>query len=103
MSIRELVPLADNDILNMPDIQFAAWCHEQYGVNRGIYNTIDQWLFQRGFRQIVLRRKEIIAFLRQVSREKRGKAQSDRIKLGKGVLIPALIAHVERETIAHSG
>ncbi|MGO0062712.1 hypothetical protein ACTID9_22270 [Brevibacillus fluminis] len=80
----------------MKEAHAAAGCvrtRAEANFRQGIYNTIDQWLFQRGFRQIVLRRKEIVAFLRQVPREKPGKAQSGRIKLGKDVLIPALIAH----------
>ncbi len=52
-----------NDTLHFPDISFVRFCQEQYGVNKGIYNTIDLWFYERGFSNIVNRRQAILEFL----------------------------------------
>lgn len=102
MPTREHIALIDPDVLNLPDILFSAWCQQQYGVNRGVYNTIDHWFFQKGCKQIVSRRRKIISFLQQVPQLRVKKGDASKIKLGKGMLIPSLNAFVENEAIAHS-
>src|SRR3954467_5507579 len=49
--------------LNLPDLQFYHWCNQQYQVNRGVYNTIDQWFFEYGIVNIHYRRIQLLAFL----------------------------------------
>jgi riboflavin kinase len=49
--------------LNLPDLQFFNWCNRQYQVNRGVYNTIDQWFYEYGIVNIHFRRIQILAFL----------------------------------------
>jgi riboflavin kinase len=49
--------------LNLPDLQFFNWCNRQYRVNRGVYNTIDQWFYEYGIVNVHARRIQILAFL----------------------------------------
>lgn len=55
--------LKQNEYLNLPDLQFFNWCNEQYRLNRGIYNTIDEWFYDYGIKEILSRRIYILAFL----------------------------------------
>lgn len=55
--------------LNLPDLQFFNWCNRQYRVNRGVYNTIDQWLYEFGIVNAQYRRIQILAFLDFVKNE----------------------------------
>lgn len=53
----------NDEILDLPDLQFAKWCEKKFAINRGVYNTIDEKLFKLGYRKIQIRRKAIITFL----------------------------------------
>lgn len=67
------------------DFAFQKYCEEKFGINRGIYNTIDAWFFNRGYKNIVIRRNMILNFLSYTS----GKLQSKKsttIKFGPGGL-----------------
>jgi riboflavin kinase len=55
--------LETNIYLNLPDLQFFNWCNRQYQVNRGVYNTIDQWFYEYGIVNVHSRRIQILAFL----------------------------------------
>ena len=48
---------------HLPDLRFAKWCEETYSVNRGVYNTIDEKLYEAGYEDIRERRNAIIIFL----------------------------------------
>lgn len=48
---------------HLPDLRFARWCEETYSVNRGVYNTIDEKLYEAGFEDIRERRNAIVTFL----------------------------------------
>lgn len=50
-------------IIHMPDLEFARFCDETYGVNRGIYNTVDKWFADHQVSNIVKRRESILHFL----------------------------------------
>ena len=54
--------------VQLPDISFIRLCESQYGINRGIYNTIDLWFYEQGLKDIVERRKTILSFLNGNSR-----------------------------------
>jgi riboflavin kinase len=56
--------------LNLPDLQFFIWCNQQYGVNKGVYNTIEQSFYENGIINIHNRRIHIMAFLDFVKDEK---------------------------------
>ncbi len=50
----------------MPDLTFVRFCEEKYGINRGIYNTVDQWFYEQGIERIVKRRKIILDFFKSL-------------------------------------
>ncbi|WP_394237155.1 hypothetical protein [Niallia oryzisoli] len=64
-------------LTNLPDKAFFDYCHECYGVNRGVYNVIDQWLYQSGNQAIEARRDAILHFLDYLQ-------QQEIKKFGKG-------------------
>ncbi|MEW9671455.1 hypothetical protein [Ammoniphilus sp. 3BR4] len=49
--------------VQLPDLSFIRLCESRYGINRGVYNTIDCWLYEQGWKNIVERRKTILGFL----------------------------------------
>ena len=61
--IKKQNSLEKSKYLNLPDLQFFNWCNQQYQVNRGVYNTIDQWFFEYGIVNIHYRRIQLLAFL----------------------------------------
>ncbi|MCF6134882.1 hypothetical protein L2649_06800 [Thermoactinomyces vulgaris] len=80
---------ARTHLVHQPDYRFAAWCRRQYGINRGIYNTIDDALYRFGLKDIVTRRRTIVSFLDEIYQS--GKCrEKDRVKFGKGMLMATL-------------
>lgn len=57
--------MKNNELYNLPDIQFVKWCEKTFAINRGVYNTIDQKLFELGHKDIQKRRSVLIDFLQQ--------------------------------------
>lgn len=49
--------------LHFPDLLFTRLCETRYGINRGVFNTIDLWFFEQGVKDIIERRKTILSFL----------------------------------------
>ncbi|PLS05452.1 hypothetical protein CVD27_10235 [Neobacillus cucumis] len=74
----------------MPDLQFFSWCNQQYKVNRGVYNTIDQWFYDFGIDNIYSRRIQLLAFLDSVKEELIESNQSKFIRFGHGGLTKRL-------------
>lgn len=70
--------------LNLPDLQFFIWCNQEYGVNRGVYNTIEQSFYEYGIVNIHQRRIHLLAFLDFVKDEKQD--QMKFIRFGHGGL-----------------
>lgn len=70
--------------IHLPDLSFIRLCNEKYGVNRGLYNTIDTFFYERGFERIVERRKNILSFLDYIQKDT--DENSSRIKFGSGGL-----------------
>ncbi|AKP46524.1 MULTISPECIES: hypothetical protein [Bacillus] len=83
--------LRENKYLNMPDLSFFHWCHQQYGINRGVYNTIDHWFYEHGLEEIISRRIYILAFLKFVRETENGSGQHKFIRFGNGGLTKKLI------------
>ncbi|MDQ1003342.1 riboflavin kinase [Neobacillus niacini] len=79
--------------LNLPDLQFFTWCNRQYRVNRGVYNTIDQWFYEYGIVNVLYRRIQILAFLDFV-KDKMLKEQPKFIRFGHGGLSKRLIEFI---------
>jgi len=76
------------EVLHIPDFQFVTLCFERYGLNRGIYNTVDEWLYEHGIRDIIKRRQLIVEFL--VSQQRDDRTKSTYLKFGKGGLTKQL-------------
>lgn len=49
--------------IHLPDLLFVQYCGKNFGINRGIYNTIDEFLYEKGIMQITRRREVILNFL----------------------------------------
>jgi len=73
------------EVIHWPDYKFAEYCKSRYRVNRGVYNTIDAWLYDHGCRDIGERRQLILLFLAACSDH----SEPDKgkfLKFGKGGL-----------------
>jgi riboflavin kinase len=60
-------------IIHLNDFSFIQLCDKNYGVNRGIYNTIDSWFYENGMENILERRRNIIFFLESIHKKKGNK------------------------------
>lgn len=81
------------DLYHLPDLKFAKWCEENFSINRGVYNTIDEKLYEAGYEEVYERRKAIIVFLeKHVTKEQTRKY----FKFGHGNLSGALQQFVNR-------
>jgi hypothetical protein len=73
------------EIIHWPDFKFAEYCRNRYRINRGVYNTIDVWLYENGCRDIGMRRRLILMFLAACGEE--SEAEDGKfLKFGKGGL-----------------
>lgn len=87
-------------IINLPDILFVRYCSETYGLNRGIYNAIDEWFYMKGIKDIKERRKEILNFLLfSISSMDKMKDQT-RLRFGKGNLVNSLEEYIQRKAVS---
>lgn len=80
-----------DEMLHLPDLQFFKYCKETFGVNRGVYNTIEQWFFNKGINQIVARRNIILAFFQFM------KSQNGAVKFGAKGLTESLNDFFQRQ------
>jgi hypothetical protein len=49
--------------IHLPDLSFVDFCESNYGINRGVYNTIDAWFYGQGVIDILDRRRYVLSFL----------------------------------------
>ncbi len=82
--------LEKSEYLNLPDLHFYKWCNTQFGLNRGVYNTIDMWLYEYGIKDILSRRIHVVAFLRFVKDTDLEVDPHKFIRFGNGGLIKKL-------------
>ncbi|WP_194138538.1 hypothetical protein [Robertmurraya kyonggiensis] len=73
-----------DDMIHLADFSFIQLCIKKYGVNRGIYNTIDMWFYKNGIDNILERRKNILSFLESLN--KKEEVKTTRPKFGSGGL-----------------
>lgn len=66
------------------DLSFMQFCEKEFGINRGIYNTIDNWFFNIGIKNLLKRRKTIIVFLQGL--QKKDNKPQNKVKFGHGGL-----------------
>ncbi|UQZ81531.1 RNA-binding riboflavin kinase RibR [Paenibacillus konkukensis] len=76
--------LDESEVLHLPDIQFVTYCFQTFGLNRGIYNTIDQWLYGFGYRDVLQRRKSTLSFLRLINARGGRERSGGILRFGKG-------------------
>ncbi|MFJ8246437.1 hypothetical protein [Peribacillus asahii] len=50
-------------ICHVPDLKFTQFCEQHFSLNKGIYNTIDLWFYNRGLTNILSRRKVMLRFM----------------------------------------
>lgn len=55
----------DQSTIHLPDLAFVRFCEQHYHINRGVYNVIEEWFYQKGLTEIVHRRRTILQFLEQ--------------------------------------
>ncbi|MEK5037341.1 hypothetical protein [Sporosarcina sp. FSL K6-3457] len=84
------VPRARCELLNLPDLQFFKWCDRQFGVNRGVFNTIDNWFYENGIVNVYCRRILLLEFLKFSLEEGLWQGESKFIKFGHGGLATKL-------------
>lgn len=73
--------------VHLPDLHFVQLCEKEFGLNRGVYNTIDFWFFTKGITDIRNRREQILHFLKSVPASS---IQKGKIKFGHGGLSACL-------------
>ncbi|KMY50049.1 hypothetical protein [Peribacillus loiseleuriae] len=73
------------ETIHLTDLSFINVCNENYGVNRGVFNTIDAWFYKQGIRNIIERRNGILSFLEFIKGN--SKLENNRCKFGQGGLI----------------
>lgn len=83
---RQSDDLRKSSYLNLPDLQFFNWCNQQHGLNKGVYNTIDNWFFEYGIVNIHNRRINILAFLDFLKDDALVQNQQKYIRFGPGGL-----------------
>jgi riboflavin kinase len=83
------------------DYIFQRLCEEKFGVNRGVYNTIDCWFYEKGMGDILKRRKEILNFLQFLTCKLDGN-HPIKVKFGKGGLVKNLDEFWRKETLYHT-
>ena len=73
-----------NKTIHLTDLSFINVCTNKYGINRGVYNTIDEWFYRKGLLNILERRKNILFFLEYI----KGKTEfkNSHCKFGHGGL-----------------
>lgn len=81
------------EILNLPDLQFNQYCEQRFDVNKGVYNTIDNWFYNQGINSVVERRKTVLQFLYEIT------LNEGKVKFGPGGLTRKLQAFWEKQQI----
>jgi hypothetical protein len=82
-------------IVHLPDKGFVDLCSEKYLINRGVFNVIDHWFFDYGLKNIVLRRKAIVQFLKYLHSENSYNKEKTYFQFGKGGVKKSLYYFVD--------
>ncbi|MFC5589754.1 hypothetical protein ACFPRA_12685 [Sporosarcina soli] len=86
-------------IINLPDLLFVKYCTETFGLNRGVYNTIDEWFYLENVQDIKVRRENILDFLLYTSESMDKGDRKGKLKFGKGNLVNQLEEYSEHQVI----
>ncbi|GIQ69541.1 hypothetical protein XYCOK13_23650 [Xylanibacillus composti] len=82
-------------VVHYPDIVLAQYCHDQFGLNKGVYNTIDEWLFSHGEQDVILRRTQMVRFLEDC-KNRAGYSAAGQLTFGRGTLTEKLALFQQR-------
>ncbi|WP_077210385.1 hypothetical protein [Bacillus dakarensis] len=82
MQSQRFISLEQN--INLPDRLFSGFIQGMYGINKGVYNTIDVWFYEKGMDNLIMRRKTIVDFLTIVIES--ASLNEKRVKFGNGGL-----------------
>ena len=92
----------NSSLYEWPDLAFHHYCLHMYRLNRGTYNTIDQWLYDNGYPEIKSRRKMIIRFLDLMAQSQADEGRKF-LSFGKGNLIVELSQFTAEQDMRVSG
>jgi riboflavin kinase len=84
--------------IHLPDLHFIRYCEREFNVNRGIYNTIDEWFFNFGLKNLLVRRETILYFLQKLN-EKRIANNTTKVRFGSGGLTYYLTDFCEKNIL----
>ncbi|MCH6266437.1 MULTISPECIES: hypothetical protein [Neobacillus] len=76
--------------VNVPDYTFQKSIEMNYGINRGIYNRIDEWFFEQGIQDVMTRRLVIVEFSNFVVEPKMNMGTTAKTRFGSGGLVKRL-------------
>ncbi|MEK4025036.1 MULTISPECIES: hypothetical protein [Sporosarcina] len=86
-------------VVNLPDLLFAKYCKETYGLNRGVYNIIDEWFYRQSLESVEMRRQQVLEFLMflmsSINKERNGSS----LKFGKGELTNFLVQFWKQQKV----
>jgi riboflavin kinase len=80
--------------IHLTDYSFQKMCDAEFGINRGVYNEIDKWFYNKGIVNILERRREILKFI--VFNSANGK---HKVRFGNGGLRQKLIDYFDKVAI----
>ncbi|MFJ7727826.1 riboflavin kinase [Neobacillus sp. NPDC097160] len=81
---KEIKP-GSEEYIHLTDLAFIQLCDDKHGINRGVYNTIDTWIYKQGIKNILERRRLLLTFLESIK-----DCENSRKKFGPGGLTPKL-------------
>lgn len=87
-------------VINLPDLLFIKYCEETFGLNRGVYNVIDEWFYKKDVKDIKMRREKILEFL--LFAKSTLNSLNGKLKFGKGNLVNLLSEYVNTSESNHS-
>ncbi len=90
----------EKNLIHYTDYSFQKFYEEEYGINRGVYNTIDDWFFEKGIRDILKRRKEMLVFFKFIENKPRTN-QKAKLRFGHGGLVTSLNEFWDEMIIQH--
>jgi riboflavin kinase len=77
--------------IHLTDYSFQKMCNDEFGINRGVYNEIDKWFYNKGLVDILKRRKAILNFILLNERNEKNK-----VRFGNGGLRDKLVEYFDQ-------
>ncbi|MCM3587871.1 hypothetical protein M3182_19280 [Mesobacillus maritimus] len=86
----------NQNCLHLTDFSFQKMCEEEFGINRGVYNEIDKWFYNKGLIDIIKRRRAILNFILFNFNANNGQ---NRVRFGNGGLRKKLVEYYDQVAI----